>query len=129
MKNKILSYSLLACGYMFQYIIPLIMFGYVVPYTHDAKGFTIAFYLAFIVTAFIISGKIKGKIEKQEKSLFRELLLSVFPIVMWAMIGFGIDKVLIFVTSLSRYWWHSLIFIFIGRLFFIIEAELSKESR
>ena len=61
---KWLKYAFSILGFSFQYIIPIILFGGVIPYTHDgiSAGLTKMGYIAIIVICIIIGKKIKEKL-------------------------------------------------------------------
>ena len=128
---KWLRYAFSFLGFVFEYIIPLILFGGVIPYTHDgvAAGFTKMGYIAIIVFLLIIGKKIKEKLLQREKSLARGIILSIFPIVFWLVINLGISWVMGFIDSLSVYWDKIILFIILGRLFYTAEEAMhAKEA-
>lgn len=116
---KVFSFLLSGIGFTFQYIIPIILFGNVIPYTREA-GLTFVGYLAVVVTILIISGKLKDKLKEKKKGLVRASLLSLFPIVFWVIIKVGINYLVNLFVSIAQYWGYLIIFILIGRLFYII---------
>lgn len=124
---KYWKYLLILLGFTFQYILPIVVFGCVVPYTHGTikSGLTGAGIVAIAVIVLIISNKIKTQLEKQPKSIVRGIILSSFPIAIWCVLGIGLDKVSKFFMTLVEYWWLALIFIVLGRIFFIIEESVS----
>ena len=127
---KWLSRLLICLGFTFQYIIPLVLFGGVVPYTHSGvdKGLTKMGYIAFAVAAVIVSIKIREYFVKHKKGLVRGLILSAFPIAVWIIIGIGLGMVADFVYNLSQYWGRMLIFIVIARVFYIMEEWISEKN-
>lgn len=114
-------------GFTFQYIIPLLLFGEVIPYTHGeiAAGLTKMGYLAAAVLAFILANKLKEKLLTLKKGFVRGFLLSLFPIALWILAGVGVDFILSFLAALAKYWWRALIFIAIGRIFYVAEEVLA----
>lgn len=116
----------LALGFIFQYIIPVVLFGGVIPYTHDgiAAGLTKMGYIAIAVIALILTHKLKEWLLGREKSLTRGLLLSVFPIVWWLIIFLALGWVEGFVVSLAAYWKRILLFIVLGRLFYTVSEAI-----
>ena len=61
MKIKIKHLLLPCCGFVFQYIIPIILFGNVIPFTHGVvkAGLTAGGYIALGILVFIIINKAK----------------------------------------------------------------------
>ena len=116
---KIYSHILSSIGFIFQYIIPILLFGNVIPYTREA-GLTLVGYLAILTIVLIASGKLRGKLHEMPKGLVRALLLSLFPIVYWLVVKIGINYILSLFVSLAQYWGYVIIFIFLGRLFYVI---------
>lgn len=119
---KVWSYILSGIGFTFQYIIPIVLFGKVIPYTHESleAGLTVMGYIALAIIVLIISGKLKDKLHGMKKGLVRALLLSLFPIAYWLIIKIGINYILNLFVALAQYWGYLIIFILIGRLFYII---------
>ena len=119
---KIYSYILSTIGFIFQYIVPIVLFGNVIPYTHESleAGLTVMGYIAIAIIVLIVSGKLKDKLHEMSKGLVRALLLSLFPITYWLLAKIGINYILNLFIALAQYWGYIIIFILIGRLFYII---------
>ena len=116
-------------GFLFQYCIPLLLFGSVIPYTHDGirAGLTTMGYVAIFVFVYICGKKIKEKVVALPKSTHRGLILSLFPVLTWFLVNLSVDWIVGFISDFAQYWEKILIFIIIGRLFYIIhESEASK---
>ena len=118
------------CAFLIQYIVPIIIFGDVIPYTHGqlAAGLTKAGWVALAVIVIIISRKLRDKLHEFPKSLLRALALSVFPIVSWAIVFIGFKYIEAFVHNFNIYWKNILIFIIIGRLLSIISETLWEKE-
>ena len=123
---KVWSYILSSIGFIFQYIVPIVLFGNVIPYTHESleAGLTVMGYIAIAMLVIIISGKLKDKLHGMPKGLVRALLLSLFPIAYWVIIKIGINYLLNLFVALAQYWGYLIIFILIGRLFYIISEMI-----
>ena len=119
---KMYSYILSTVGFIFQYVIPILLFGNVIPYTHESleAGLTAMGYIAVAIVVIIVSGKLKDKLHEMSKGLARALLLSLFPVAYWLIAKIGINYILNLFISLAQYWGYLIIFILIGRLFYII---------
>ena len=119
---KIYSYILSTIGFIFQYIVPIVLFGNVIPYTHESleAGLTVMGYIALAIIVILISGKLKDKLHEMHKGLVRALLLSLFPIAYWLLVKVGINYILNLFVALAQYWGYLIIFILIGRLFYVI---------
>ena len=119
---KVWSNILSSIGFIFQYIVPIVLFGNVIPYTHESleAGLTVMGYIAVAITIIIISGKLKDKLHEMPKGLVRALLLSLFPIAYWLIVKIGVNYLLNLFVAIANYWGYLIIFIIIGRLFYII---------
>lgn len=118
-------------GFTFQYILPLLFFGTVIPYTHDGigAGLTKMGYIAVVLFLLICFKKLKEKLLSHPKSLKRGIVLSIFPIVLWLVINISVDYIVSFIADFSEYWDKVLIFILLGRLFYVIyEAEADSNG-
>lgn len=124
---KVWSYILSGIGFIFQYIVPIVLFGNVLPYKHEA-GLTVMGYIAIAIILIIISGKLKDKLHEMPKGVVRASLLSLFPIAYWVIIKIGVNYLLNLFVALARYWGYMIIFILIGRLFYII-SELIYDKK
>jgi MFS family permease len=127
---KIYSYILSTVGFIFQYIIPIVLFGNVIPYTHESleAGLTVMGYIAIAIIVIIVSGKLKDKLHGMRKGLVRALLLSLFPVAYWLIAKIGINYILNLFIALAQYWGYMIIFIVIGRLFYIISELVYDKS-
>lgn len=119
---RIYSHILSVIGFIFQYIVPIVLFGNVIPYTHESleAGLTVMGYIAIAVLILILSGKLKEKLQHMHKGLVRALLLSLFPIAYWLIVKIGVNYLLSLFVALAQYWGYIIIFILIGRLFYIL---------
>ncbi len=119
---KVWSFILSGIGFIFQYIIPIVLFGNVIPYTHESleAGLTFMGYIALAIVVLIVSGKLKDKLHEMPKGLFRAFMLSLFPVAYWFIAKVGINYILNLFIALAQYWGYLIIFIVIGRLFYII---------
>ena len=128
---KVWSNILSGIGFMFQYIIPILLFGNVIPYTHKSlkAGLTAMGYIAVAITIIIISGKLKDRVHSMPKGLARAIMLSLFPLAYWLIVKIGVNYLLELFASIANYWGSIIIFIIISRLFYIIsEIVYDKKS-
>ena len=117
-------------GFAFCYVLPILLFGDVIPYTQDgvAPGLTKMGFIAIGVIFVILGKKLRDKCVRMENGIVRALILSVFPIVAWLIIQLGIKWILPMINSIAEYWLRIIIFIVIGRACYILEEALvSKE--
>lgn len=113
-------------GFIIQYVFPLALFGTVVPYTHTGiqKGLTAMGYIAAGIMAYILSKKLKEWLLQKPKSLKRALALSVFPVIWWLLIFLCLGWISSFLLTFSNYWDKVIIFILIGRGFYVLSEAL-----
>ena len=115
-------------GFLIQYLLPLIFFGDIVPYTKDSVGkcLTAMGYVAIALVLYFVGKKFKEWLLQRPKSIKRALLLSVFPVVWWLAIFIGVDFISSFVVKFSHYWSSVLIFILLGRGCYVVSEALSS---
>lgn len=115
-------------GFTIQYIVPIVLFGNVIPYTHDGikAGLTGVGYIALAVLLFFLSKKLKEWILQQKKSVWRGLVLSIFPIVWWLIIFLCLGWLNRFLLTFAQYWDKVIIFIIIGRIFYVVSETISE---
>jgi hypothetical protein len=125
---KKLSIALSLVGFIIQYIFPILLFGTVAPYTHGAlrKGLTVVGYCVIGVVVFIVSKKLKEWILAKPKSLWRGIILSIFPVVWWLLIFLCLGWLSTFMLTLARYWNKIIIFIIVGRCFYIASESVAN---
>ena len=120
---KIWSYILSFFGFCFQVVAPIVLFGYVVPYTHETleAGLTAMGYIAMAALVLIISGKLKKKVKGMKDGVIKALVLSLaFPAIYWLIVEVGVNYLLNLFISLAQYWGYMIIFISTGGLLHVI---------
>lgn len=117
-------------GFLFMIIAPIIMFGGVIPYTHEgiAAGLTTMGYIAVAVVALIAAIKCRSAIKRRKESLARGLLLSIFPIGAWLLVRLGTSKIASLAVNIAEYWDRVLIFIVIGAGFYIAAEAMGEDK-
>ena len=117
-------------GFIFMVICPIVIFGGVIPYTHEGKiaGFTTMGYIALAVIAFILSLKLYALVKKQKESLTRGLILFAFPCAWWFIIWLGINKLVSLATSIAAYWDRVLIFVILGGVCYIASEAMGVKE-
>jgi hypothetical protein len=115
-------------GFAIQYLLPIILFGDVVPYTKEGLGrcLTGFGYIAVGLVLFFCFKKFKEWLLQRPKSIKRALVLSIFPVVWWLAILFGLDFLSTFVLKISNYWGKIIIFILLGRGCYVVSEALSN---
>lgn len=110
-------------GFFFEIIFPIILFGLVVPYWHGTlqEGLTGVGYLALIILALVIGSKVKKEAQKLPKSIWRGLILAIFPVIGWIIINIGAQYLIAFLGSFIKYWKLTIGFVILGRIFYIID--------
>ena len=118
---KILSTVLNCVGFIVQYVVPILLFGNVIPYTRQdiEVCLTEMGYIAIGVLVFFVCKKLKEWILERPKSLWRGLILSIFPIVLWFLISICLGWLSAFMLGFSMYWDKVIIFIIVGRCFYV----------
>lgn len=117
-------------GFAIQYLVPIAIFGDIVPYTAEGFGkcLTGMGYVAIALALFFATKKVKEWLLQKPKSIKRALLLSVFPIVWWVAIFIGLDFVSEFMLKFSNYWDKVILFILLGRGCYVLSEALSAEE-
>lgn len=115
-------------GFAIQYLIPIVLFGDIVPYTKEGIGrcLTGMGYIAIGLVLFFCFKKFKEWLLQRPKSIKRALVLSVFPIVWWVAILLGLDFLSMFVLKISNYWDKVIIFILLGRGCYVVSEALAN---
>lgn len=117
-------------GFAVQYLFPIILFGDIVPYTKDGLGkcLTGMGYIAIALAVYFASKKVKEWLLQKPKSIKRALLLSIFPIVWWAIILLGADFLSAFMLDFSNFWDKVILFIILGRGCCVVSEALLEEG-
>lgn len=113
-------------GFTIQYLLPIIIFGDIVPYTKESVGrcLTGMGYVAIALVLYFIAKKFKEWLLQKPKSIKRALILSIFPIVWWVAIFIGLDFVSGFLQTFSNYWDKVILFIVLGRGCYVVSEAL-----
>ena len=119
-------------GFAIQYIVPIVIFGDIVPFTttKEAVGrcLTGMGYVAIALALFFALKKVKEWILQKPKSIKRALLLSIPPIVWWVAIFIGLELLSSFMLKFSNYWDKVILFIILGRGCYVVSEALSAEE-
>lgn len=128
--TKWIGLLLKICGFAFCYVIPILLFGDVIPYTTEGvgPGLTKMGFIAVGVIFVILGKKLRDKVVRMDKGIVRALILSAFPIVAWIVVQLGIRWILPMITSIAEYWTRIIIFIVIGRACYILDEALSAKE-
>lgn len=126
MKKLAVLFSFL--GFTIQYIVPIALFGDIIPYTQDnvGKALTGMGYVAIALVLYFATKKGKEWLMKRPKSIVRALILSIFPIVWWAAVMLGVDFVSAFLLKFATYWESIIVFILLGRGCYVLSEALSS---
>lgn len=119
-------------GFAIQYIVPVLLFGDIIPFvTNDVtvgKCLTGMGYIAIAIIVFFALKKVKEWVLQKPKSIKRAILLSIPPIVWWVAIFFGLDYITSFMLTFAEFWHKVIVFIILGRGCYVISEGLSAEE-
>ncbi len=118
-------------GFTLEYVIPLILFGFVTPLVHGKldEGLTTIGIIAVVVLAFIILGKIKGAVKGWKKGLARAIILSLIKATPLIVFAIFLRWLAPFVDSLLTYMWRIIPLFISGCLFDMVGEYIdSKED-
>lgn len=119
-------------GFAIQYVVPIFLFGDLVPFiaTKEAVGkcLTGMGYVAVALVLFFAFKKGKEWLLHKPKSIKRAIILSIPDIIWWVAILLGLNFVTEAITKFSNYWAYIIIFIVLGRGCYIISEGLSAEE-
>lgn len=118
---KALKIVLFTLSYIFSGVMPIILFGLVVPFTHGEikAGLTGTGFVALCIILIMTYSKVKEKIKERIPGIVEGLIVAVFRVSIWLVLGIGIKKIMAFVNLMIDYWWISFIFIILGSLLFV----------
>jgi hypothetical protein len=128
---RIYSHILSVIGFLFQYVAPIILFGNVIPYTHESleAGLTLMAYIAMVFLIVVISRKLKKKLEGMNRCFLKALFLSlIYPVTYWFIAKIGINYLVNLFVALAQYWSYIVIFIIIGGLFHLISGVVYNKG-
>lgn len=130
MKLKIKHLVLPCIAFVFQYVIPVLLFGNVIPFTHGAvkAGLTASGYIAGGILLFFIINKAKEWLHSKPKGLVRGIILSLFPISIWVIVNVTLGAIERFLASFISYWHYVIIFIVIGRIIYVVDEALAEKE-
>lgn len=128
-KIKVLAFLLYAVGFTFQYTIPIVVFGSILPYTKEdiGRGLTTIGVIAVLVFASLIIKRLKKRVHEWKRGAPRALVLALFKIVPVVIITLFMRWFEPLIYSIIRYWYRMLIMFVIGWAFDIL-AEITEAS-
>ena len=111
-------------GFTLEYVIPLLLFGFVSPLVHGKldEGLTTVGIIGVVILGFILLGKIKAAVKEWDKSLLRALILSLIKAIPLFIFAIFLRWLIPFVDSLLTYMWR-IIPPFVCGCFFDMAAE------
>lgn len=111
-------------GFTLEYIVPLLLFGFVSPLVHGKldEGLTTVGAIGVTIIGLILLGKIKERVKTWDKSLIRAIILSFIKAVPLFIFAIFLRWLVPFVDSLLTYMWR-IIPPFICGCFFDMAAE------
>ena len=126
---KLLAFALYAFGFTFQYTIPVIVFGSIMPYTKDdiGRGLTTVGILAVLVMCAAIAKRLKKRVYEWKRGAPRALVLVAFKVVPIILVTLFMRWLEPLVYSIIHYWYRMLIFFGIGMAFDVF-AEITEAS-
>lgn len=128
-KIKILAFALYAVGFTFQYTIPLVVFGSILPYTKEeiGRGLTTVGVLALLFMCTVITKRLKKRVHEWKRGAARALVLVAFKIVPVILITLFMRWLEPLVYSIIHYWYRMLILFAVGWGFDVL-AEITEAS-
>ena len=128
-KIKVLAFLLYAVGFTFQYTIPIVVFGSILPYTKEdiGRGLTTIGVIAVLIFASLIIKRLKKRVHEWKRGAPRALVLALFKIVPVVIITLFMRWFEPLIYSIIRYWYRMLIMFVIGWAFDIL-AEITEAS-
>ena len=122
--------GLIILGFTFQYTIPLLFFGRIIPYTHGeiGAGLTKVGVIALCVFAIIAVRKLKERVIALDKGTFRAIMISLIEAIPVVAIAICLRWLAPIVQSLLDYWYSIIPFFVLGRLFYIVSETLYERE-
>ena len=128
-KLKLLAFALYAVGFTFQYTLPLVIFGTILPYTKEdiGRGLTTAGVVALLIICIAITRRLKKRVHEWKRGAARALVLVAFKIVPIVLITLFMRWFEPLVLAIIQYWYRMLILFAIGWAFDVL-AEITEAS-
>ena len=116
-------------GFVFEYVLPIILFGKVIPYTHGeiAAGLTAAGVIAVCILAIVVAKRIKESVIRWDHGLPRGIVLSLIEAVPIVLVALFLRWLAPAISGILEYWLSIIPFFIVGRLFYIF-AEIVYEK-
>ena len=128
---KWLRYGISVTAFTFEYVIPILLFGRIVPYTRGelAAGLTAMGIIALCVLLLILVKKFKESVIRWEHSIKRGIILSLIEAVPVVLIAIFLRWLAPTVAAILEYWYDVIPFFVIGRVFYCINEILYEKER
>lgn len=118
-------------AFTFQYIIPVLLFGRIVPYTRGelAAGLTTMGIIAACFLLLILMKKVKESVIRWDHSIKRGIILSLIEAVPVVLIALFLRWLAPTVSAILAYWYDVIPFFVIGRVFYCINEALYVKEK
>ena len=129
-KTRLIIWLLHITSFIFETALPIILFGNVLPYTHEAKsaGFTRIGYIAVCVLIVLAAFKIVRCIDKTH-AFRRQIIISALILAVWIFIGNGLEYLADILNGLCAYWGRVTMFIIIGEALRLLAVKLEEDDK
>lgn len=127
---KILPKVFYIVGFILEYAVPLVLFGFVTPLVHGKldEGFTTVGIIAVSIFGFICLGKVKEAVKGWEKGIARAVILAVIKAVPLVVLSIFVQWLSGFIVALTTYLYRIIPIFILGCIFDMTAEYLESKE-
>lgn len=117
-------------GFIFQYVLPVLLFGRILPYTRQdiKKSLTVAGIAAICFLLLMLGKKVKEAVIRWDHGIKRGVALSIIEAVPVLLIALFLRWLVPAVNSILEFWYSIIPFFVIGRICYVIAEVLCERE-
>lgn len=129
-KTKLLIFSFHTLSFIFEAVLPVLLFGNILPYTHEGKeaGLTKIGYIAAATLTVLLAIKLVKCIDKT-RMFRRQVIISAILIVVWMVLGHGLVYIADILNGICLYWGRITLFLLIGQLLKLVAVKMQEVEK
>ena len=127
---KILPKVFYIVGFILEYAVPLVLFGFVTPLVHGKldEGLTTVGIIAVCIFGFICLGKVKEAVKGWDKGIARAVILAVIKAVPLVVLSIFVQWLSGFIVALTTYLYRIIPIFILGCIFDMTAEYLESKE-
>lgn len=127
---KVLPKVFYVIGFVLEYAVPLLLFGFVTPLVHGKldEGLTTVGIIAVAIFGFILLGKVRGAVKEWDKGICRAVILAFIKAVPLILLSIFTSWLSTFIVALTTYLYRVIPLFILGCIFDMTAEYLESKG-